>query len=126
MDILNGGDIMSFDEDCCAAETGAAYFDDDEFNQVAAVPHVGNVLISDTQYQAYREYAALVRFMDDPRAAVMLSRRLNANISFACYFTDPTTGNPGVEYGDTPSEALAAALNVVRFRKAQREGGRAA
>lgn len=116
--IYDDGDPL---DESCAQETGAAYFEDDELCQCAKRPSVGNVLVSDTEYQAYRECANLLRFMDDPGAAVMLAPPYEEIDGFRCYFTDPFTGQQGVEYGVTPSEALTAALSVVRFRRAQRE-----
>jgi hypothetical protein len=124
--IINDGMDINLD-DCCP-ELGRTHFEDDHI-QVADIPSVANVLISEAEYDAYRECANLLRFLDDPKAMVDLTLCIDTadNTEYhACAFRDPFTGRGGVEYGDTPSEAMTAALRTITHYRKQREQKEAA
>ena len=114
-------DLMNDDGDC-ALELGRT-FHDEGFDQVADIPSVANVVISQAEYDAYRECANLLRFLDDPKAMPELTFHVHDDGTeyHACSYRDPLTGRGGVEYADTPSAAMAAAIRVIKHYRAQRE-----
>lgn len=121
--IINDGEMYDID---CAPETGAAYFEDEDLCQCARTPSAANVLISQADYDRGVlgiEALKIVKFMDDPASRVFVRQSYDR---FACYYSDPLTGRYGIEYGDTPSGAMTAALYVIRRTRALRAEGEAA
>jgi hypothetical protein len=126
MILINSGFLIDTDEDC-ALELGRT-FHDEGLDQVADVPSVANVLLSQADYDRLLNAAKLVRFLDDPAAMPELTMHIDTDGSeyFACTYRDPFMDRGGCEYADTPSEALAAALRTIKHYRTLAESKEAA
>ena len=100
------------DDGDCALELGRT-FHNEGLDQVADVPSPANALIPAVEYEAYKECANLLRFLDDAGSDVRVGF-MDSDQAAYCFYVDPYTGKEGTEFGRTPSEALTTALVAIR------------
>jgi hypothetical protein len=117
--ILNDG--LELDTDDCAIETGRTYHDEGD-EQVADQPSAANVLITEATWGTLENEHRLMRVLDDPEFDGEVGWTKGDAVFAYCIYTDKFTGRRGIEYGDTPSAAIAAALNVIVTTRRMREG----